>query len=67
MSMERPLCALIETMIDLIRLMEEESELLAETLGEHVFEYFLKNKRVEWEEYRAQVSAFERDKMLPVV
>jgi len=29
MSMERPLCALIETMIDLIRLMEEESELLA--------------------------------------
>ncbi len=45
----------------------EESELLAETLGEHVFEYFLKNKRVEWEEYRAQVSAFERDKMLPVV
>jgi glutamine synthetase len=45
----------------------EHSELLAETLGEHVFDYFLRNKRQEWEEYRGQVSAFERDRMLPVV
>ena len=45
----------------------EESELLAETLGEHVFDFFLRNKRQEWEEYRGQVSAFERDRMLPVV
>ena len=45
----------------------EESELLAETLGEHVFDFFLRNKRPEWEEYRGQVSAFERDRMLPVV
>jgi glutamine synthetase len=45
----------------------EESELLAETLGETVYEYFLRNKRAEWEEYRGQVSAFERDRMLPVI
>jgi glutamine synthetase len=45
----------------------ESSELLAETLGEHVFDFFLRNKRAEWEEYRGQVSAFERDRMLPVV
>lgn len=45
----------------------EGSELLAETLGEQVFEYFLRNKRVEWDEYRGQVSAFERDRMLPVL
>ena len=45
----------------------EDSELLAETLGEHVFDYFLRNKRAEWEEYRTQVSAFERDRMLPVL
>ena len=43
------------------------SELLAETLGEHVFDFFLRNKRAEWEEYRGQVSAFERDRMLPVI
>jgi glutamine synthetase len=45
----------------------EQSELLAETLGEHVFDFFLRNKRKEWEEYRIQVSAFERDRMLPVI
>jgi glutamine synthetase len=45
----------------------ERSELLAETLGEHVYEFFLRNKRQEWEEYRGQVSAFERDQMLPVI
>ncbi|MEZ5097806.1 MAG: glutamine synthetase family protein [Nocardioides sp.] len=45
----------------------EGSELLAETLGEHVFEYFLRNKRAEWQEYRTQVSPYERDRMLPVL
>ncbi|NUR07272.1 MAG: glutamine synthetase [Nocardioidaceae bacterium] len=45
----------------------ENSELLAETLGEHVFDFFLRNKRAEWEEYRVQVSAFERDRMLPLL
>ncbi|GHJ58237.1 type I glutamate--ammonia ligase [Nocardioides sp. OK12] len=45
----------------------EDSELLAETLGEQVFDFFLRNKRAEWDEYRGQVSAFERDRMLPVL
>jgi glutamine synthetase len=45
----------------------EKSELLAETLGEHVFDFFLRNKRAEWDAYRGQVSAFERDQMLPVI
>ncbi|HEU5127620.1 MAG TPA: type I glutamate--ammonia ligase [Glycomyces sp.] len=38
----------------------ESSELVPEVLGEHVFDYFLKNKRSEWEDYRTQVTAFER-------
>jgi glutamine synthetase len=45
----------------------ETSELLAETLGEQVFDFFLRNKRAEWDDYRGQVSAFERDHMLPVI
>ncbi len=45
----------------------ENSELVAETLGEHVFDFFLRNKRAEWDEYRLQVTAFERAKMLPVM
>ena len=45
----------------------ETSELLADTLGEHVFDFVLRNKRVEWEDYRGVVSSFERDRMLPVL
>jgi glutamine synthetase len=41
-----------------LRLMEH-SELVAETLGEQVFEYVLLNKRREWNEYRAEVTPFE--------
>ena len=35
----------------------ERSELVAETLGEHVFEWFVRNKRAEWADYKAQVTA----------
>jgi len=41
-----------------LRLMEE-SELVAETLGEHVFNYVLANKRRDVAEYRAQVTPYE--------
>jgi glutamine synthetase len=37
----------------------EESELVAETLGEQVFNYVLLNKRQEWQEYRSQVTPYE--------
>ena len=37
----------------------ERSELVAEALGEHVFDFFLRNKRREWEEYRTHVTPFE--------
>jgi glutamine synthetase len=37
----------------------EQSELVAEALGEHIFEWFLRNKRSEWADYKAHVSQFE--------
>ncbi|GIG60520.1 type I glutamate--ammonia ligase [Longispora fulva] len=40
------------------------SEFVAETLGEHVFDFFLANKRAEWEEYRRQVTPYERQRYL---
>jgi glutamine synthetase len=55
-----------KTLYEAIRVMEE-SELLAETLGERVYDFFLRNKRAEWESYRGQVSVYERDQMLPVI
>ena len=45
----------------------ERSELVAETLGEHVFEFFLRNKRAEWEDYRRQVTPFELARYLPML
>ena len=45
--------------------MMEKSDLVAETLGEHVFDFFLRNKRDEWEDYRRQVTQFELDRYLP--
>ena len=45
----------------------ERSELVAETLGEHVFDFFLRNKRAEWEEYRRQVTQFELSRYLPML
>jgi glutamine synthetase len=43
------------------------SELVAEILGEQVFDFFLRNKRAEWNEYRRQVTEFELDRYLPVL
>jgi glutamine synthetase len=45
----------------------EGSELVAETLGEHVFDFFLRNKRQEWQDYRRQVTQYELDRLLPVL
>ncbi|QTE28416.1 type I glutamate--ammonia ligase [Pengzhenrongella sicca] len=45
----------------------ERSELVAETLGEHVFDFVLRNKRREWDEYRGQVTQFELQKFLPIL
>jgi glutamine synthetase len=43
----------------------ERSDLVAETLGEHVFDFFLRNKRAEWADYKRQVTPFELERYLP--
>jgi len=45
----------------------EGSELVAETLGEHTFDFFLRNKRAEWADYRREVTPFELSRYLPVL
>ncbi len=42
----------------------ERSELVREALGEHIFEWFLRNKRREWMDYKTHVSQFEIDRYL---
>jgi glutamine synthetase len=45
----------------------EHSELVAEILGEHVFDFFLRNKRAEWDAYRRHVTPYELATYLPVL
>ncbi|MEA2477428.1 MAG: glutamine synthetase, partial [Actinomycetota bacterium] len=45
----------------------ETSELVAETLGEQVFEYLLRNKRSEWDQYKSYVSPYEVARYLPIL
>jgi len=45
----------------------EESDLVRECLGEHVFYTFIRNKRAEWDAYRAQVTEYEIKRYLPIL
>jgi glutamine synthetase len=45
----------------------ERSELVAEALGEHVYDFFLRNKRAEWDGYRSEVTPYELRTGLPVL
>jgi len=41
-----------------------QDEIITEVLGEHVLEHFAAAKKVEWDDYRTQVSQWELDKYL---
>ena len=45
----------------------ENSELVKDALGEHVFEKFIENKKIEWDQYRIQVTNYEVDRYLPML
>ncbi|MCX8032326.1 MAG: glutamine synthetase family protein [Thermoleophilia bacterium] len=45
----------------------ENSELMRETLGDHIFEYLIRNKRAEWEAYRALVTSWELERYLEIL
>ena len=52
-----------QSLSDSLKVMER-SELVREALGEHIFEWFLRNKRSEWRSYKTQVTQFELDRYL---
>jgi glutamine synthetase len=58
-----PLPASLDRAVSLM----EDSELVAETLGERVFNYVLLNKRREWKAYRAQVTPYELESNLEIL
>ncbi|TES81435.1 MAG: glutamine synthetase [Dehalococcoidia bacterium] len=48
-------------------LLAEKSQLVRQALGEHVFDAFIQNKKIEWNNYRTQVTEYELKKYLPIL
>lgn len=55
-----------ENLGDAIKLFED-SETMKEILGDHIHKFFVDNKKAEWNEYKAYVTAWEQDKYLSVL
>jgi glutamine synthetase len=45
----------------------EKSKLVRKVLGDHIFDKFIENKKIEWDHYRTHVSQYELDKYLPTL
>jgi glutamine synthetase len=45
----------------------EKSDLVKKVLGDHIFEKFIENKKIEWDNYRTHVSQYELDKYLSIL
>jgi len=45
----------------------EKSELVRKALGDHVFDAFITNKKIEWDYYRTQVTDYEIQRYLPTL
>jgi glutamine synthetase len=45
----------------------EKSDMVRQALGDHVFQAFITNKKIEWDQYRTQVTEYELKKYLPVL
>lgn len=58
--------SLPEDLLEAIKI-SENSKLVKECLGDKVFEYFIRNKKMEWDEYKAQVTQYEVHKYLPIL
>jgi len=54
------------SLLEAIRL-AKQSKLVREALGEHVFNAFIQNKKIEWERYRIQVTEYELKRYLPIL
>ena len=63
---ELGIARLPETLSEALDLLEG-SELARDVLGEHVLDWFIRNKRDEWDRYQHHVSRFELEEYLPIL
>lgn len=45
----------------------ETSEVLRETLGDHIFDQLIISKKVEWDDYRVKIHPYEIERYLPIL
>jgi len=45
----------------------EGSEVVRKALGDHIFDKFIANKRIEWRDYRSRVHDYELERYLPIL
>jgi glutamine synthetase len=48
-------------------MLTEKSGLVRKALGDHVFDAFIANKKIEWDQYRTQVTEYELKRYLPIL
>lgn len=58
--------SLPEDLLEAIKI-TEKSELVKKALGDDLFHFFIRNKKMEWDEYKAQVTQYEINKYLPIL
>ncbi|MDD4894155.1 MAG: glutamine synthetase family protein [Candidatus Omnitrophica bacterium] len=58
--------SLPEDLLEAIKI-TEKSEFIKKALGDELFYFFIRNKKMEWDEYKAQVTQYEIDKYLPIL
>jgi glutamine synthetase len=63
---EKGITTLPASLLEAIQL-TEKSELVRRALGDHVFQAFIANKKIEWDNYRTQVTEYEVKRYLPIL
>jgi len=45
----------------------EKSQVVRKALGDHIFNNFIENKKIEWDNYRVKIHPYEIDRYLPIL
>jgi glutamine synthetase len=45
----------------------EKSEVVRKALGDHIFNNFIENKKIEWDDYRTKIHPYELKRYLPIL
>ena len=62
----RGITTLPDSLWEAIRL-TEKSKVVRRALGDHIFHAFIENKKIEWDQYRTQVTDYELKRYLPIL